>query len=256
MIGWIADELAELTLTLYSDADFAGDPDSMKSTSGVFLALVGPSSFVPLGAVSKKQGCVSHSTPEAELVAADVAVRTEGLPAVALWEIIWQSAAGLTVGPERLRFREDNAAAIQILKTGRNPTIRHMGRTHRVCLRWLHDEISRNYGLEYCESALMCADIFTKAFTDKDKWHHACLLIAHVRPADMKLFSQSYPEGGTIRGGVSARTTSQKEAREALRLLEAGSNPTPKAKSKGKAKPPVKKAMAANEAASDEFEPQ
>jgi hypothetical protein len=147
MIGWVAVGLAELTLTLYSDADFAGDQDTMKSTSGVFLALVGPSSFVPLGAVSKKQGCVSHSTPEAEQVAADVAVRVEGLPALSLWEVIWFSA-GLKPGPERLKFREDNAAAIQILKTGRNPTIRHMGRTHKVCLRWLHDEISKNYDLE------------------------------------------------------------------------------------------------------------
>ena len=35
----------------------------------------------PLNAISKKQSCVSHSTPEAEIVAADLAIRTEGLPA-------------------------------------------------------------------------------------------------------------------------------------------------------------------------------
>ena len=132
MIGWIADPVEDLTLALYSDADFAGDPDSMKSTSGVFLALIGPSSFVPLGAVSKKQTCVSHSTPEAELVAADLAVRAEGLPALTLWEVVWRSYAGVEPGdksnmPEKLRFREDNAAAIQILKSGKSPTLRHLG---------------------------------------------------------------------------------------------------------------------------------
>jgi hypothetical protein len=210
MVGWIADPIQDLTLALYSDADFAGDPDSMKSTSGVFLALIGPSSFVPLGAVSKKQTRVSHSTPEAELVAADLAVRAEGLLALTLWEVFWRSDAGVKPGSksnvaEKLRFREDNAAAIQILKSGKSATLRHLGRTHKVCLQWLHEEIMKNYLLEYCESALMCADIFTKPFTDKVRWKHACLLIAHVTPEELNLFNCSFPPGGTISGGVSLR---------------------------------------------------
>jgi hypothetical protein len=39
MYGWVGDPSWELDLCLYTDADFAGDPDTMRSTSGVFLAL-------------------------------------------------------------------------------------------------------------------------------------------------------------------------------------------------------------------------
>ena len=78
LTGVIGDKLKDVSLELFSDADFAGDKADSKSTSGVFLALKGPNTFFPLSASSKKQSCVSHSTPEAELVAANLAVRTEG----------------------------------------------------------------------------------------------------------------------------------------------------------------------------------
>ena len=81
-----------------------------ESTSGVFIALTGPNSFSPLNAISKKQSCVSHSTPEAEIVAADLAIRTEGLPALQLWDMVLER-------PVKLLFQEDNQATIQILKT-------------------------------------------------------------------------------------------------------------------------------------------
>ena len=77
MFGWIGDARADLKITLYADADFAGDTETTRSTSGVFVALTGPNSFYPISALSKRQSCVSHSTPEAELVAADLAIRTK-----------------------------------------------------------------------------------------------------------------------------------------------------------------------------------
>ena len=40
----------------------------------------------PLAAVSKKQTCVSHSSTESEIVAAEFTVRTEGLQALTFWE--------------------------------------------------------------------------------------------------------------------------------------------------------------------------
>ena len=84
-IGFIGDGPEELELGLFSDADFAGDRDTMRSTSGAFLALYGPHCFFPLSAQSKKQTAVSHSTVEAETVAADHAIRMSGLPAWPLW---------------------------------------------------------------------------------------------------------------------------------------------------------------------------
>ena len=86
--GHIGDSSENLNLTLYSDADFAGCLDIAKSTSGAFIALTGPNSFFPLNATSKKQPCVSHSTPEAEIVAADLAIRAEGLRALQLWDMV------------------------------------------------------------------------------------------------------------------------------------------------------------------------
>ena len=70
MGGWVGDPPENLKLALYCDSDFAGDPETMRSTSGVLLALRGPRTFCPLDAISKRRMAVSHSTPEAEIVAA------------------------------------------------------------------------------------------------------------------------------------------------------------------------------------------
>ena len=82
--GYIGDKPEDLRLQLFADADSASDLTTRKSTSGLFLALCGPHSFFPLTAASKKQTAVSHSTPEAELVAADAALRTLGFPAMTM----------------------------------------------------------------------------------------------------------------------------------------------------------------------------
>ena len=85
-IGFIGDELNDLQLSLYTDAEFAGDQSDLKSTSGVFFALVGTHTFWPLCGQSKKQIVVSGSTVEVELVACNHGLRSEGLPALLLWE--------------------------------------------------------------------------------------------------------------------------------------------------------------------------
>ena len=88
-------------------------------------------------------------------MAADLAVRTEGLPALQLWDTIMQR-------PVQCQFREDNQAAIRVLETGRNPTMRHMGRTHKVDLAWLHERFteSEQIKLSYCPTDEQAADIF------------------------------------------------------------------------------------------------
>ena len=68
---WIGDPPDLLELVLYCYADLAGDRTDSKSTSGVFMCLLGPCSFMPLNALSKKQTSVSKSTPEAEIVSLD-----------------------------------------------------------------------------------------------------------------------------------------------------------------------------------------
>jgi hypothetical protein len=115
MYGWVADPASLLELVLYCDADLAGDRTDAKSTSGVFLCLIGPNSFMPLSAISKKQTSISKSAPEAEIVALDRGLQKEGLPA--LW--IFEKIFGRT---PKLYVMEDNAACMRITITGRNPT--------------------------------------------------------------------------------------------------------------------------------------
>ena len=173
MISYIGNSKEDLEVRLYTDADFAGDSGSSKSTSGTFLCISGCHSSAPLSGQSKKQTAVSHSTPEAEIVSADHGVRCAGLPALSLWEVLLERKLVL-------KLEEDNSAAKRVIDTGRNPTMRHLNRTHKVDLRFLHEQVENgNMIVAQCPTNEMCADIFTKSFSNSDKWTHACSLIGH-----------------------------------------------------------------------------
>ena len=60
-----ASDVTALRLKTYADADFAGCRFTKRSTSGGFMCIEGPNTLFPLGFCSKRQGAVSHSTPEA-----------------------------------------------------------------------------------------------------------------------------------------------------------------------------------------------
>ena len=138
--------------------------------------LRGPNSCFPISGVSKRQPCVSHSTPEAELVAMCLALRGTGLPGLMLWHTLLRHTP-------KIVLHEDNQPMIRVLETGKNPTMRHLMRTHRVSVGWLHESYLRNdFKLVYEETTSQCADIYTKAFTDVAKWEKACWLINVVDP--------------------------------------------------------------------------
>ena len=74
-----------------------------------------------------------------------------------------------------LVMHEDNTALIACIRSGRNPTMRHVSRTHGVSVAWLHEVCASDHvELQYTQSADMAADIFTKNFSDATKWEHAC----------------------------------------------------------------------------------
>ena len=74
---------------------------------------------------------------------------------------------------------------IQVCRTGRNPTMRHMERTHKMCIAWMHSQFTDGeFDLMYEETTKQAADIFTKPFVETVKWSHACGLINHVDPAE------------------------------------------------------------------------
>ena len=160
MVGWVGDPIDDVHLALYADADFAGCIDSLRSTSGGHLNTQGPNTRFPLSGSSKRQGCVSHSTPEAEIVAADVAMRSMGMPALKLVERILKKSPNFV-------FYDDNKAMIGVVRSGRNPTMRHLERSHGVSISWMHEMFTRDYMyLAYEVTDRMAADIYTKAFND------------------------------------------------------------------------------------------
>ena len=122
MTSWVGDPIKDWELVAYSDADLAGDYDTSRSTTGVFLCVRGPRTFITLQGISKRQTCVSHSTPEAEIVAADHAIRTEALPALQLWE-------KLKGVPMKVQFMEDNTTAIRAITSGKTDHEAHVQNT-------------------------------------------------------------------------------------------------------------------------------
>jgi len=120
---------------------------------------------------------VSHSTPESELVSADHAVRTFGTPTLDLWSLL------LAKPDLHLTFHEDNATAIIAMQQGYSNTMRHLERTHGVCLRALAERFHEPfYHLVYERSALQSGDIYTKGFTNAAEWTRAVKLINHLDP--------------------------------------------------------------------------
>ena len=81
MEGFVGDSFDDCQLWLFADADHAGEFDS-KSTSGCAMFLVGPNTYFPLNAFSKKPKkptVVANSSTEAEVVSANHALRAEGI---------------------------------------------------------------------------------------------------------------------------------------------------------------------------------
>ena len=79
---------------------------------------------------------------------------------------------------------------IMVINSGRNPTMRHIGRVHRVSLSWIHERLGRHANrdstiLFYQTSENMSADICTKSFKDKPGWTQACRLINVFAPTEL-----------------------------------------------------------------------
>ena len=68
----VGDSIADLSIGIFADADCAGCGETLRSTSGSHTHVQGKHTRCPIAGGSKRQGCVSHSTPEAEIVAADM----------------------------------------------------------------------------------------------------------------------------------------------------------------------------------------
>lgn len=133
----------------FSDADFAGDIDDRKSTTGYMFQMCGAA----ISWRSKKQTCVALSTAEAEYIALACA----GQEAVWIRQLLSDMRCTPT-GPTMMF--EDNQSTISMVK---NP--QYHGRTKHVDIK-LHfiQELSKTniVQLKYCCSGDMLADMLTK----------------------------------------------------------------------------------------------
>lgn len=142
----------------FSDADFASDVDSRKSTSGVLIKLNG-------GAIvwsSKKQATVARSTTEAEFVVASLACS----------DIMWSRQFLFELGRENLeptKLSIDNQSAIKlILNQQIHSKIKHLDIKLLFCRETcLRKEIE----LKYLDTGNQVADILTKSLP-RDKFHY------------------------------------------------------------------------------------
>ncbi|RZB68411.1 Retrovirus-related Pol polyprotein from transposon TNT 1-94 [Glycine soja] len=134
----------------YTDNDWAGSTDDMKSTSGYAFSL-GSGMF---SWASKKQATVAQSTAEAEYVAA----------AEATSQAIWLRRILEDMGEkqdEPTKINCDNKLAIAMTK---NPV--HHSRTKHIAIKYhfiREAEATKEIKLDYCRIEDQIADIFTKA---------------------------------------------------------------------------------------------
>ena len=133
----------------YSDSDWGGSPDDMKSTSG-YCFNFGSGVF---SWCSKKQNIVAQSTAEAEFIAATAAANQ------ALW--IRKVLVDLNLKQEGCtEVFVDNQAAIAI---SHNPVFHGKTKHFNIKLFFLREvQKEGSVSLKYCKSDLQLADIFTK----------------------------------------------------------------------------------------------
>ena len=129
------------------------------------------------------------------MVSMDHALRHCGLPCLQLWHALLPHKPGLIV-------HEDNQAMIRVVETGKNPTMRYLGRTHGVSIAWLHETFKGvDLKLAYETSPRMCADIYTKAFVDADKFKAACYLIGVCDPRELEELAKRFRDAPSAKRG-------------------------------------------------------
>lgn len=137
-------------LYAYSDADYAGDIDTRRSTSGsVFMYASGAISWN-----SARQKSVSASTTESEYIAASLCVRELTWVKQLFTEIFNSDAL-------KVKLYMDNQSAIRLIK---NPEFHKRTKHIDVAYHMIREKYEQQlFCLEYISTKEMLADIFTKS---------------------------------------------------------------------------------------------
>ena len=140
---------SDIKLDVYSDADYAGDLDSARSTSG-FAMFIG-SSLVSWA--SRRQPVVAKSTTEAEYIAANDAGS----------EAVWFRSF-----LEELGYPQTSATPLHIdnqsaIKVGKNPEHHSRMKHLNTKYHWLREQVEdKVFTLDYVPTDKMPADVLTK----------------------------------------------------------------------------------------------
>jgi hypothetical protein len=136
-------------LVAYCDADYAGDIDTRRSTTGYVFIMHG-------GAISwnsRLQPTVAVSTTEAEYMAASSAVKE------ALWLRLLLGDLGYAM--PTMTINCDNQGAIKLLK---NPIASQRSKHIDIQHHFVRERVARGeIAFQYCDTKKMTADIMTKA---------------------------------------------------------------------------------------------
>ena len=140
-----------LEVLAYSDADWAGDLDTRRSTTGYVVYAGGG----PIAWQSKLQPTVAASTMEAEYMAAFFAIQ----------ELVWVKGVLSELGinlVDRSTLRMGSKSAISL---ARNPTHHKRSKHIDIKFHWIRDHVEDDgeVELEHCDTGDMDADLLTKA---------------------------------------------------------------------------------------------
>jgi hypothetical protein len=138
-------------LEIYSDADFASDPITRKSVSGMISMFNG----APISWFSKRQQCVSLSTTEAEYIAASEASK----------EAIWlhRIFKEISLNNDIPSLFVDNTSAIKLAK---NPEFHNRTKHIDTRYHYIREMIeNKNICITHVSGDLQLADILTKPAT-------------------------------------------------------------------------------------------
>ena len=136
-------------LEMWSDADYAGDHETRRSTTGYVIKLFGSTVVW----ASRRQKSISKSSHEAEFIALSQGCQN----------LLWISKLLRELGFDvpTISVHVDNQSAIETTKKGN-----HSERTKHIDVAYKHGrELAQNgtISLAYCHTDAMTADILTKA---------------------------------------------------------------------------------------------
>jgi hypothetical protein len=150
-----------LKIFAYSDADWAGDLDSRRSTTGYVVYAAGG----PISWQSKLQSTIAVSTMEAEYMAAFGAIQ----------ELIWTKGVLSELGFDYVDSMILNMDSQSAMALAKNPTHHKRSKHIDIKYHWLREYTFENTTVElvHCGTEDMVADVMTKALAADSHEKHA-----------------------------------------------------------------------------------